>query len=99
MSQQKTFVLSEQQTFVLSQQQTSVLSQQRTSVLSQPGWGQLGSAKIDFDPFFTPKMTRMEHAGGAGAAPEMESRLPLPRLTQRARGQDYVSSKQTPSKD
>ena len=57
-------------------------------------------AKIDFDPFFTPKMTRMEHAGGAGwpgAAPEMESRLPIPRLTQRAGGQDYVSSKQTPS--
>ena len=44
-------------------------------------------------------MTRMEHAGGAdrpGAAPEMASRVPFPRLSQRAGGKDYVSSNKLP---
>ena len=45
-------------------------------------------------------MTKMEHAGGAGgagAAPEMASSPAGRSLTQRAGGQDYVSSEQTPS--
>ena len=47
-------------------------------------------------------MSIMEHAGGdvrPGAAPEMQSRLTVPRLSQRAGGKDYVSSKQTPSNE
>ncbi len=34
--------------------------------------GQLEGDENDFDTFFSPKMRKMEHAGGAGGAPEME---------------------------
>ena len=56
-------------------------------------WGHLGTDENDFDPFFTPKMRKMEHSrrsrwshgnDATGCAAE-------PRST-RARGQDYVSS-------
>ena len=59
-------------------------------------WGHLGKVGNDFDPFFTPKMRKMEHTSwsrwsrwshgndATGCAAE-------PRST-RAGGQDYVSS-------
>ena len=37
--------------------------------------GQLGGDENDFDTFFSPKMRKMEHAGGEageGGAPEMQ---------------------------
>ena len=40
-------------------------------------WDHLGRDENDFDPFFTPKMRKMEHAGGEAGepgAPEMGSR-------------------------
>ena len=56
------------ETCVLSQEKTSFLSQQKTSGC----FGGILGDENDFDPFFTPKMRKMEHAGGEGGAPEMQ---------------------------
>ena len=62
-------------------------------------WGHLGEVENDFDPFFTPKMRKMEHARHSrhsrhcrwSHGNDATSRAAEPRST-RAGGQDYVSS-------
>ena len=59
-------------------------------------WGHLGELDNDFDPFFTPKMRKMEHSRWSrhcrwSHGNDATSRAAEPRST-RAGGQDYVSS-------
>ena len=56
-------------------------------------WGHLGTVECDFDPFFTPKMRKMEHRSWSSRSPGNATTggCAEPRST-RAGGQDYVSS-------
>ena len=59
-------------------------------------WGHLGTVECDFDPFFTPKMRKMEHRSWSrhcrwSRGNDATGRAAEPRST-RAGGQDYVSS-------
>ena len=84
----------EQQTSALSQQQTPVSTADICPISTADIWllwGHLGEVKNDFDPFFTPKVRKMEHAGGAGAgsaggAPEMEPQAAAGSLVPHAPG-------------
>ena len=56
-------------------------------------WGHLRRDENDFDPFFTPKMCKMEHGSRSRWSPGNATTggCEKPRFT-RAGGQDYVSS-------
>ena len=88
-------------------QMSAVETRQMSSILVKRPGRAPASPHRDLRPricrkplFFLSKMQIWEHSGAAGmpsAAPEMAPSTAGRSLTQRAGGQDYVSSEQTPS--